>query len=135
VETGREATGKMKHEHTLLDDISIGQNQWLKCESIASVVEPTAIDSLLLPTQTFWAHLETNCEAECCGIHAFDFWPEAVQIAATKCGIDHLASKLAYLEDQIATTPGSVVRSERLNCIMAKPTLRRLLSHIVQSLT
>jgi len=120
----------MKKPHE--NDICIGPGEWITsvdidAKQISSAVD---IDPLLSSMADFLARLETNCVAECCGIDAFDLWPENIRRAAALSGDRTLHQKLAALKAFIVEREADCFGGIRLNNYFHRNTLLQLVDHI-----
>jgi hypothetical protein len=116
-------------------DISIGQDKWIKwIELDPNDKDEFDIDPSLELTKQFWANLEINCVAGCCGIDAFSFWPEDIKQASK--GFDKIAlrAQLDQLKEDVIRSNIKIVVSERLNNLFDKRVLIELVNHIIRHL-
>lgn len=112
--------------------ISIGENQWLVFDEIDSrpPYQDVSIDHLITPLDSFWSALETDCVADCCGIDAFSFWPDAIAKACQSHDREEIASGLASLHEFIEQSTGDLFGSSRLNSHLPKYMILKLIEHI-----
>lgn len=117
------------------NNINIGKDYWIIWKD-ADANDALDIDALLAPSWGFWLQLETQCVAECCGIHAFCFWPEEIKQAASKLELNRAGflAEIAKLKEKIGASEFQSVFSQRLNDTVEKSVFIRLLAHIQHSL-
>ncbi len=117
-------------------DISIGQDKWIEwIEFDSSNANPFDIDKMLEPITGFLKLLEIECVAECCGIDAFSFWSEDIQVAHKKYfEKDELLIELENIRDQIADLSSDVLISTLLNQMINKEVFLELIKHIIEEL-
>ncbi|HVJ69793.1 MAG TPA: DUF6331 family protein [Caulifigura sp.] len=117
------------------DDISIGEDKWIKFISVADRRE-TAIelDPILEPIMPFLTALETDCVAECCGIDAFALWPDDLERAARQFDRATLLQQLDAVLKRVAIADGGTFVSHRLNNYFDRDVLNQLLNHLAASL-
>lgn len=117
------------------DNIRIGKRNWIKwIDFDFKLTEPKRIDSLLEPTIAFWTHIEIECVAGCCGIHAFSFLKEDIQIAAQKSGIKDLKALFDTIINEIKIISDDVVVISQLNQLINRNVFLELLEHIKTNL-
>jgi len=89
------------------------------------------IDQWIEPTLPFWATLETECVAECCGIEALRFWPgDVIRAQASHLELA-VASQLRDFRQHVLISSSSYFKSLRLNQTFPREFLVRLLDHLV----
>jgi len=116
------------------NDISIGQDRWITFVDVdVNGSAPTKIDHLIEPMEEFWRALETECLAECCGIDAFNLWPEAIRRAAGEVTDPELPNKIGALRAFVAGSVEESFVSSRLNNLFRRGVLLELLDHIVDN--
>lgn len=118
----------------ITNDISIGENMWIKWVELDPTAIETNIDDLLIKTKSFWAYIETECVSGCCGIHAFAFWPEDISIAQEKFNDPHLIEYLQELRQDIQNTEADVISSFFLNNLFHKNVFIELIDHILKNI-
>lgn len=117
------------------NDISVGQDQWITFVNVEGRQSTAVdIDPLLTPMNDFLDRLETTCVAGCCGIDAFDLWPEHIQRAAAESGDTALPRKLLELKAFIDENPADCFVSTRLNNYFDRGVLLQVLDHIATHL-
>lgn len=117
------------------NDILIGKDQWIAFVDISDRRDSAInVDYLLLRVERLWDALETFCMAGCCGIDAFDFYPDNLAMVTTTLGKGNLRSELAYIQNELEDLPGEVFVSSRLNQYFHKSVLLQLLKHISENL-
>ena len=117
------------------NDISIGEDRWITVVDVGVSGEaPTDIDHLIKPMEGFWRALETECVAGCCGIDAFDLWPEGIRRAAGEAGDDELLSKIIVLRAFVAGCGAESFISSRLNNLFRREVLLEVLDHLGKNL-
>jgi Family of unknown function (DUF6331) len=113
------------------DDISIGQDRWIKFIDVTGRQEHAAsIDHLITPMESFWVALERNCVAECCGINAFSLWPEDIRSATSTHDRKSLANDLSSLREFVEREGADIFESHRLNNYFDRQVLLQLIDHI-----
>lgn len=121
--------GKL-HKH----DISIGPDRWIEFGDLSGgQAQAAAIDPSLAEVMPLIDALETNCVAECCGIDAFGFWPDEIEVAVATRDRDALArlvDDLLSVQRSIDALPSEIVVSTRMNHYFRKAVLLELLAHI-----
>jgi hypothetical protein len=114
------------------DDVSIGPDEWIRYVDISGRQSShERIDAFILPMESFWAALETDCVAECCGIGAFDFWPQNIWEAVRKCNDPDLKTKLRALRRHLDNLSVDCVVSTVLNQWFDRTVFIKLLDHII----
>ncbi|AJD51710.1 hypothetical protein SAMN02744133_104255 [Thalassospira xiamenensis M-5 = DSM 17429] len=117
------------------DDISIGKDLWIKFRNINEGRESAVhIDPFMDELADFWKSIETNCEAKCCGIDAFCFWPEEILKNTENLNYENAVSELKNLRQKIMEFESKVVVSDSLNNYFNKITFVELLDHIIDVL-
>ena len=113
-----------------LPDLSLGPDHWLTLAHVTySESDTLSIDDLVAYTQPLWQQLETECIAGCCGLDAFDFWPEQIaQVSSLER--EGLLQRLALVSSQLQQQPQQVLLSHTLNMLIQKDDFLRLLNHI-----
>ncbi|VWB17701.1 hypothetical protein BLA6993_00665 [Burkholderia lata] len=118
------------HKH----DISIGPDRWIEFGDLSDGhAQAAAIDPSLAEVMPLIEALETNCVAECCGIDAFGFWPDEIEVAVATRDRDALArlvDDLLSVQRSIDALPSEIVVSTRMNHYFRKAVLLELLAHI-----
>lgn len=82
------------------------------------------------PIEKFWTNLETECFAECCGIDAFDLWPQSITKASSDFDIDELKYYIDRLKNEVVKSPRKVVSSTMLNNLFEKSVFIQVIGHI-----
>jgi hypothetical protein len=74
----------MKDEY--LNAIKIGEGQWIKHIDLSPEYYRNAedIDQHFAKNENFWSQLESHCVAGCCGIDAFDLYPDEIKRDASQ---------------------------------------------------
>jgi hypothetical protein len=115
-------------------EISIGKDEWLPYFDLEGRYESAVeIDFLVRDASDVWVGLETQCVAGCCGIEAFEFWPEDVRKASEHLDVAAAIQKLASLRSSIENLPAEVLRSRRLNSYFDKRQFLLLLDHLLRA--
>jgi hypothetical protein len=115
-------------------DISIGEDRWITFIDVdVSAEAPTNIDHLVDPMALFWSALETHCVAGCCGIDAFNLWPEEIRRAAREVPDPNLRSKIIVLRAFVAGCDAENFVSSRLNNLFRRIVLLEVLDHIEEN--
>ncbi|MGD9493991.1 MAG: DUF6331 family protein [Bacteroidales bacterium] len=113
-------------------DISIGKDKWIKWidfdHQTASVYD---IDQMIEPITGFLELFETECVAECCGINAFAFWPEDIQIVKKDFNCEDLLIKFQEIKKQLMLIQSEVVNSHFLNQLLRKEVFVKLIEHLI----
>jgi len=113
-------------------DISIGKDKWIKWIDFdprtASIYD---IDPMIEPITGFLELFETECVAECCGIDAFAFWPEDIQIVKKDFNCEDLLIKFQEIKNQLMLIKSDVVRSSFLNQLFRKEVFMKLIEHLM----
>jgi hypothetical protein len=116
------------------DDVSIGNDEWIRFVDITGRTEQAAnLDALIRPMEAFWRSLEVNCVSECCGINAHSFWPQDIWNAARSSRDPDLRQKLAGLRQHVEGLSVDCVRSEVLNQHFDRAMFARLLDHVIKT--
>ena len=111
--------------------ISIGKGEWITFIDVdGRQGRAVPIDHLIAPMESFWAALETNCVAACCGIDAFSLWPENIRRAASTVVSKSLADNLASLRGFIEHSGADIFVSQRLNNYFDRQVLLQVIDHI-----
>lgn len=116
-------------------DISIGEFQsikWIEFDNNSQ--DFFEIDEYLNPTWDFWTLLETECVSECCGIDAFNFWGEQINLVAVNFNKVQLITKLNTLLYKIQVDNHQLIISSKLNNLFEKSVFERLVIHIIKTL-
>lgn len=120
------------------NDVSIGQGRWLRWLDFPSDLpksEWVNVDPWLAGLAGLWDALETNCVHECCGINAFNLWPDSVRSAVPASRRPEVLGQLGVLRDRIAGLPaGAVLVSGRLNQLLHRDLVLGIVDHLVDSL-
>ena len=115
-------------------EISIGKDEWLPYFDLEGRYESAIdIDVLVRDTSDVWTALETQCVAGCCGIEAFEFWPEDVQKASAHLDVAAAIQKLASLRSAIGGLSAEVLLSRRMNSYFDKRQFLLLLDHLLRA--
>jgi hypothetical protein len=121
----------VKHEQ----DICIGQDAWIKWIAFDPRTEPELeVDDLLNLTNALWTNLETACIAACCGINAFDLWPDNIKKASQDLDHNTLLQNLVEVRKIVAASEMKIVSSERLNCLCHRQVFVALLDHVIKNI-
>lgn len=116
------------------NDISIGEDRWIRFIDVANRQDGAVdLDALIKDVWPFLRLLETNCVAECCGIDAFDFWPETIQGFAKQLSDPTLRGRLLAACDRIANVRGEVFVSANFNNYFDKRVLLALFEHVSEN--
>jgi hypothetical protein len=117
-------------------DISIGKDEWISYVAVGGRLdEAVNIDALLAPMESFWTKLETNSLTGCCGIDAFDLWPEEIQRASKQVADHLLPQKLHALRAFVVASDNSDFISMRLNHRFHRSVLLQVLDHVARHIT
>lgn len=120
------------------NDVSIGKGRWLRWLDFPSDLPKSEwenVDPWLADLAGLWDSLETHCVHECCGISAFNLWPDSVRCAVPVPRRPEVVGQLSVFRDRIARLPaGSVIVSTRLNQLMHRDLMLGIVDHLVDSL-
>ncbi len=113
--------------------IPIGPQQWIVRDSHIKHDEAVNVDRLLKPLNDFLRRLETACVADCCGMAAFDLYPENINERLSQ---DDKLKVIPLLESTIQTLqelPAShqYLKSERLNSTLTRAAMVQVFQHIL----
>lgn len=114
-------------------DVSIGPDHWLPWVDLgdpATFAGAARVDHLLRPSFALWDALETHCVAGCCGISAFNLWPDAIRAALESPARKNVAQSLREAQTCLSSTDDRLVVSERLNQYLHRELLLQILDHI-----
>jgi hypothetical protein len=117
------------------NDISIGKDnriKWIELDTNEN--SEFDVDDFFEMTEPFWENLETLCVAECCGIHAFDLWPESIKSASKNLNSMELKNKLLKLRSDVVKANKKIIVSKRLNNLFDARVFINLVDHIVSNL-
>ncbi|MDO1448246.1 DUF6331 family protein [Rhodocytophaga aerolata] len=118
-----------------INNISISQDVWIEWidfdQKNASELE---IDPFLNSTDKLWKNLETDCIAACCGINAFNFWPDNIQKATRELDKGSLLRNLVNTRSSILAAKEEVISSNKLNILFHKRVFLTLLDHIIKNI-
>lgn len=113
------------------NDILIGEDRWIESiELTCRHDDAVEIDPLLVDLSRLWSLLEVHCVAGCCGLEAFDFFPESIAAASKTMNPLDLNSSLNTAIQDIEGLTAQFVRSSRLNNLSDKKVFLALLNHI-----
>ncbi|WP_458765102.1 DUF6331 family protein [Cupriavidus basilensis] len=116
-------------------DIGIGEDKWIPFIDLQGKYHDAAdIDDWLAPILPLLDWLETECVADCCGIDAYGFWPDAIARAAMQAGLPDLAERIAQVRERVASSGGDVFLSHRMNNYFDRQVLLQLIDHIAACL-
>ena len=121
----------MKHEK----DIYISQDDcivWIEFDQ--KTKSELEVDNLLNPTNELWTKLETVCEAACCGINAFNLWPDNIQKAIEDLDKDRLLQNLNDVRKTVMASKAEVVSSDKLNNLFHRKVFIQLLDHVIKNI-
>lgn len=111
--------------------ISIGKDLYIKSGPIPPDWDKSIpIDDILSPIQPFLSKFEVNCVAGCCGIDAYQFWPDDI-IRALDSDTNSLLHTLRDVRESLTELPDVLFMSERINYYFKKSVLIKLLDHII----
>jgi hypothetical protein len=116
------------------NDISIGQDKWIKWVDWDSNAVVRDIDFEIKTTEPFWKYLETQCVSACCGIDAYALWPEVILNAKTLLGNPNIKNEFVDLKEKIEVINENVVCSDYLNNLFDKNVFIQMLDHIIGNL-
>lgn len=110
--------------------IPISENKWVHFVSDSRGAE-VMIDYLLKELEPMWHELESICSAGCCGIDAFDFYPENITKAADNLNVRETCHQIDLLQAQLDKLEFKVFGSDRLELIIEKNEFQALLNHLL----
>jgi hypothetical protein len=118
----------------IYNDISIGKNRWIAFGDLADgQARASEIDPNLAPVMPFIKSLETKCVAGCCGIDAFNLWPDEIKKAIApldRRAVEKLASDLSVVQSEVERLPCDTVLSTQMNQYFRKTVFLEVLTHI-----
>ncbi len=125
----------MKDEY--LNAIEIGEGLWIKYVDLSSNEYRNAenLDLYLTVNEKFWSLLETNCVAGCCGIDAFDLYPDEITRVASQFPKSSIESELIEAKKNILNSKSTAFCSKRLNWTFEKSVLIELVDHIIKNVS
>ncbi len=113
------------------NQISIDEGKWIDFGDLAGQQDQAvSIDSQVAHCMEFWDELESDCEAPCCGIHAFALWPKDIARVSKNIGEHKAKMHIAELKQHLSQCNAPVVVSQRLNQYFLKEVFEELLDHI-----
>lgn len=118
-------------------DVSIGPDRWLPWVDPgdpATFACATPVDGLLRPSFALWDALEAHCDASCCGISAFDLWPDTIRAALEAPARKDVGESLREAQACLRSMDVRLVVSERLNQYFDRGLLLQILDHVCASL-
>ena len=119
-------------------DVSIGKGRWLRWISFPDDEARSRaldVDPWLADLAGLWDALETRCVHECCGIDAFNLWPDSVRNAVPAPQRPGVLRRLSAFRDRIASLPASAfIVSQRLNQLLHRDLVLGIVDHLVDSL-
>lgn len=83
------------------------------------------------PLGQFWNKVETGCLVACCGIHAFELWPDDIARAVQELDKLTLLKQLENLKNQVVNSTEQIVSYHRLNYNFAKISFLELLDYLI----
>jgi methylaspartate ammonia-lyase len=111
--------------------ILIGEGKWIEFIDLTGRYDVAIdIDPLLADLEPLWSALETQCVAACCGLDAFDFYPDNIASAMDNIEISSTCQKLMKLRSSLDNLGSSVVVSRRLNNYADIAVFNALVSHV-----
>lgn len=112
-------------------DINIGEDRWIIArDHQGRLDEAIGLDGILEPIEPFLSALETECVADCCGIRAYDLWPDNVARATRQWEGEDLSGLMACVRANVEQSPGDEYLSRRMNLHVHKQTFLELLDHL-----
>ena len=119
-------------------DVSIGKGRWLRWISFPDDEARSGaldVDQWLADLAGLWDALETRCVHECCGIDAFDLWPDSVRNAVPAPQRPGVLRRLSMFRDRIASPPRRRIHREQEAQPAPAPRPRvGIVDHLVDSL-
>lgn len=117
------------------DSIPIGEGKWIEFIDLTGRYESAIeIDPLLKDLEPLWSALETQCVAGCCGLDAFDFYPENIANAKQVIDTSAVCQNLSSLQSALKELDGGVVLSRRLNDYADVAVFNALILHLQSNL-
>nr|WP_315491663.1 DUF6331 family protein [uncultured Rhodoferax sp.] len=117
------------------NSIPIGEGKWIEFIDLTGRYEGAIeIDLLLNDLEPLWSALETQCVAGCCGLDAFDFYPENIASAKEGLVASTVCQNLSSLQAALKELDGDVVLSRRLNNYADIAVFHALLVHLQRNL-
>lgn len=114
------------------DDVSIGNDEWIRFVDIAGRTDNADIlDRLIRSMESFRRSLKVHRVSECCGINAHGFWPQDIWNAVRNCHDSALKTKLTSLRSSAADLSADCVYSQILNQNFDRFVFCRLLDHVI----
>ncbi|MBN8481504.1 MAG: hypothetical protein J0L88_07950 [Xanthomonadales bacterium] len=115
-------------------DIRIGERDWVCGSRPDATIAPVSMDEHFGRINPLFDALESECMRECCGLHAFGFWPSRIEQVLLRFDVheqvDHLRKRIASLEGMDA----EVVSSKFLGEISReKKQVVAILRHILSA--
>ncbi|NID09543.1 DUF6331 family protein [Fibrivirga algicola] len=83
------------------------------------------------PLGQFWNKAETVCMIACCGIYAFDLWPDNIAKVVQELDKVGLLKQLENLKNQVLNSSEQIVSYYRLNQNFAKVSFLELLNYLI----
>lgn len=115
--------------------IPIGPNRWIEFVDLTGrYAQALDIDSLIQDLEPLWCALETHCVAGCCGLDAFDFYPENIANAGSNIELESTCVELARLRSALKGSGAEVVVSRRLNSYVDIAVFDALIAHLESNL-
>ncbi|MCR5890288.1 DUF6331 family protein [Hymenobacter sp. J193] len=98
--------------------------------------EATEAGALALTSlDIFWNQLEVDCVAQCCGVYAFDWWPNNILKAAQGLNKQEVVEELRQMEKAVYQSDKPIVCHHRLNQLFARASFLQLQKHLLSILT
>ena len=124
----------LNSEIQYFDKIRIGKEKWIPLTDIFSLKEPGVdIDPIIRRLMDMWKALETHCVAECCGLTAFEFWPEDIRKAKASLNSEKVIQDIASVKLELETLSANVFNSEYLSLNIHKNEFVKFLEHLIES--
>jgi hypothetical protein len=111
--------------------ILLGKDKWIEHVDLSGQYDLAIdIDPWMKDLWPMWNALETECVSDCCGIDAFNLFPESVADAALKFDRELVCGKLQDLRSLLEALSGDVFVSKRLNNFFARSVFFEVLNHL-----
>lgn len=114
--------------------IQLSPTRVLQLQTVGTECTWRNIDSQLETLQPFWNHLQTHCNAECCGIEAFDWTAQGIYHARDATNDASTGKKFLKLKLAVKQLDAQAIESQILNQWMIKQDFLTLIEHIIDCL-
>jgi hypothetical protein len=83
------------------------------------------------PLREFWDKTETACVVGCCGLNAFNFWPEQIVDVVKDSDIETLVKQLERVKEQVLASDAQIVRYNRFNESFARVSFLEMMDYLI----